>query len=136
MSPNGRWPPLPFPSPESLDKSAIGLDTGSLVSNKGVCGIVCHAVILDEVGDYDGGTAGYALLTMDQHVLSAPQRLLDILASAFEMALQICTGHIDNIDPVALESVFFRKREPGYVQDLYEVGDILFVERRLLHCSG
>ena len=33
VSPNGRWPPLSFPSPESFDEPAVGLYAGSLVSD-------------------------------------------------------------------------------------------------------
>lgn len=37
MSPNGRWPPLPFPGPESFDKATVRLNTGSLAPDQCVC---------------------------------------------------------------------------------------------------
>jgi len=93
-------------------------------------------VVSDEIGNYDGSTARYALLTMDQHVLSAPQSLVDIFASSLEMAFQICTRHVENIDSIALESVFLRQREPRHVKDLYEMGYILLVKDGFFHRCG
>jgi len=59
------------------------------------------------------------LLAMDQYILSSPQRPVDIPTGALQMTSQVCTRHIEDINPIALKPVFLCQRQPRNVKDLH-----------------
>jgi len=73
---------------------------------------------------------------VNQDIRPAPERPVNVVAYPFEVGLQVGAASVEDVDAVAVQSVFFGGGEPGDVEDLDEVGDAVLAEEfAVVDCS-